>query len=210
MKHIALTLSSIALLCACGGDKPADAATSDASGKAAMMQARIDSMRHEMEDDTIYNARGAQELLDVYKAYAQAFPQDSLAPEYLFRAAGLALPLGRADESVVLYDRVIKDYPQWPKLVDTYYLKAMTVEELGKKADAKLAYEEVIKRYPDHQFAKDAAQMIDNMQYTPEELIEKWRMQNELEAQGKAADPAAQAAADKAATEAKEKAKGMR
>lgn len=210
MKHIAFTLSSIALLCACGGDKPADASTGDASGKAAMMQGRIDSMRHEMEDDTIYNARGAQELLDVYKAYAQAFPQDSLAPEYLFRAAGLALPLGRADESVVLYDRVIKDYQQWPKLVDTYYLKAMTVEELGKKADAKLAYEEVIKRFPDHQFAKDAAQMIDNMQYTPEELIEKWRMQNELEAQGKAADPSAQAAADKAATEAKEKAKGLR
>lgn len=210
MKYIAITLSSVALLCACGGDKPADASTGDTSGKAAMMQARIDSMRHEMEDDTIYNARGAQELLDVYKAYAQAFPQDSLAPEYLFRAAGLALPLGRADESVVLYDRVIKDYPQWPKLVDTYYLKAMTVEELGKKADAKLAYEEVIKRYPDHQFAKDAAQMIDNMQYTPEELIEKWRMQNELEAKGKPVDPAAQAATDKAATEAKEKAKGVR
>lgn len=90
---------------------------------------------------------------------------------------------------MVLYDRVIKDYPQWPKLVDTYYLKAMTVEELGKKADAKLAYEEVIKRYPDHQFAKDAAQMIDNMQYTPEESIEKWRMQNELEAKGRPADP---------------------
>ncbi|QQR86366.1 MAG: tetratricopeptide repeat protein [Flavobacteriales bacterium] len=210
MKQIAVTLSSVALLCACGGDKPADASTGDTSGKAAMMQARIDSMRHEMEDDTIYNARGAQELLDVYKAYAQAFPQDSLAPEYLFRAAGLALPLGRADESVVLYDRVIKDYPQWPKLVDTYYLKAMTVEELGKKADAKLAYEEVIKRYPDHQFAKDAAQMIDNMQYTPEELIEKWRMQNELEAKGRPADPAAQAAANKAEVEAKERAKGVR
>ena len=175
-----------------------------------MMQGRIDSMRHEMEDDTIYNARGAQELLDVYKAYAQAFPQDSLAPEYLFRAAGLALPLGRADESVVLYDRVIKDYPQWHKMVDTYYLKAMTVEELGKKADAKLAYEEVIKRFPDHQFAKDAAQMIDNMQYTPEELIEKWRMQNEQAAQVGTMPPADQAAADKAEIEAKEKAKGLR
>ncbi|MBK9196761.1 MAG: hypothetical protein IPO17_17615 [Flavobacteriales bacterium] len=75
------------------------------------MQARIDSMRLSMEDDTIYNARGAQELLDVYKAYAKAYPLDSLSPEFLFRAAGLSDPLGRPDESVVLYDRVIKSYP---------------------------------------------------------------------------------------------------
>ena len=49
-------------------------------------------------------------------------------------------------------------------------------KELGK---AKQAYEEVIQRFPDHTFGKEAKVMIDNLQYTDAELIERFRKQNE-------------------------------
>jgi len=64
--------------------------------------------------------------------------------------------------------------------VACYYQKALIyqddMKELGK---AKQAYEEVIRRFPDHTFGKEAKVMIDNLQYTDAELIERFRKQNE-------------------------------
>ena len=78
-----------------------------------------------------------------------------------------------------VYDRIISNYPGWRRLADTYYLRAFTLDnDLDQKGDAKTAYEEVISRYPDHPFARDAKQMIENLQYTDEQLIEKFKKMN--------------------------------
>ena len=37
----------------------------------------------------------------------------------------------------------------------------------------------MIRRFPDHTFGKEAKVMIDNLQYTDAELIERFRKQNE-------------------------------
>ena len=133
-----------------------------------------------MEDSVFesmsFDQRKAQALLDVYKAYANIHPQDSMAPEYLFRAANVAKSMHEGEQGLALYDRIIKDYPGWTRLPDVYYLKAFTIDsELDRKGEAKTAYEEVIARYPDHPFARDARAMIDNLQYTDEELIQRFQ-----------------------------------
>lgn len=170
------------LLMACGGDA-ADAPatpTVTAAPPAPEMGARIRAMEDTLFAKTVFDRRGAQALLDVYKAYAKAFPSDSMAPEYLFRAAGMSKGLGGPQEAVQLYDRIIKEYPKWGRLADTYYLRAFTIDaDLKQKGPAKQAYEEVIARFPDHRFAKDAKAMIQNLQYTDEELIERFRRMND-------------------------------
>ena len=84
------------------------------------------------------------------------------------------------EQSIALYDRVIKDFPSWRRLPDVLYLKAFTIDsELDRKGEAETAYREVIDRYPDHPFAKDARVMIENLQYTDEELIERFQAMND-------------------------------
>ncbi len=170
------------LLVACGGDaaKAPTAPTGSTTPPAPEMSVRIRAMEDSLFAKTVFDRRGAQALLDVYKAYAKAFPNDSMAPEYLFRAAGMSKGLGGPQEAVQLYDRIIKEYPQWSRLADTYYLRAFTIDaDLKQKGNAKTAYEEVIARFPDHRFAKDAKAMIQNLQYTDEELIERFRRMND-------------------------------
>lgn len=144
--------------------------------KATDVASRIKAMEDSVFESLSFDQRKAQALLDVYKAYANTYPQDSLAPDYLFRAANLAKTMHEGEQGITLYDRIIKDYPSWKRLPDVYYLKAFTIDsDLDRKGEAKTAYEEVIARYPDHAFAKDARAMIDNLQYTDEELIQRFQ-----------------------------------
>ena len=167
MKYIFL-LPFFALMVACGGSEkpetPVDA------------KERIRAMEDSVFESSTFDRRRAQALLDVYKAYANAYQLDSMAPEYLFRAANLSKSMHDGEQGIRLYDRIIKDYGAWYRLPDVYYLKAFTIDsELDQRGAAKEAYEEVINRYPDHPFAKDARIMIDNLMYTDEELIQRFQ-----------------------------------
>ena len=169
------------LITACGGGATDAPRTDDPAKLAAPeMGARIRAMEDTLFAKTVFDRRGAQALLDVYKAFAKADSTDSMAPEYLFRAAGMSKGLGQPQDAVQLYDRIIKEYPKWGRLADTYYLRAFTIDaDLKEKGRAKTAYEEVIARFPDHRFAQDAKAMIQNLHYTDEELIERFRRMND-------------------------------
>lgn len=175
-----LLLVLVATLAACGTTEPKQAG----EPKAMEMRNRIRTMEDSLFNSSLFDQRNAQALLDVYKAYATALPLDSMAPEYLFRAAGVARSMKDPQQSVFLYDRILTDYPSWTKLADVYYLKAFVIDaDLGHKGDAHEAYTKVIKLYPQHPFAEQARLAIENLKYTDAELIEKFkRMSEEQEA----------------------------
>ncbi len=177
-----LILSTVSVLTACGGGSnsiSASGADSTATNAAEGVR-RIRAQEDSLFAKPVFDRRGAMALHDVYLAFAKNNPQDSMAPEYIFRAAGLSRTLGEPKTTLELYDRVIRDHPQWRRIPDAYYLRAFTLDnDLGQKGEAKTAYEEVISRFPDHKFAADAKQMIENLQYTDEQLIERFKKMNE-------------------------------
>lgn len=165
MKYL-LLIPVVALLFSCGEkqETPAD------------VQSRIRAMEDSVFESLTFDKRKALALIDVYKAYANANPYDTLSAEYLFRAANVAKSMHDGEGAVKLYDRVAKEFPNWRRLPDVMYLKAFTIDsEMDRKGEAATAYREVIAKYPDHPFAKDAKAMIDNLQYTDEELIKRFQ-----------------------------------
>lgn len=176
-----IMLSGIALFSACGGS---GGPGTDGNAGDALAAARIHAMEDSLYAKPEVDRKGAQALLDVYLAYAKVHPLDSLTPEYIFRGASIRSTLGDPQGSIDLYDRIIRDFPHWRKIPDTYYLKAFTIDNgLRQKGEAQRAYTEVINRFPDHRFAKDAAQMIENLKYSDEELMRKFEAMNADSAQ---------------------------
>ncbi len=166
----------LALLAACGGaDKPVDpkeAAAAHALEGARRIKVMEDSL---FNDSAGFDPRGAQALVDVYLAFAKAHPLDSLASEYLFRAASVKRSLKDPKGSIALYDRIIRDYGWSPKIPDAYYLKAFIIDsDLGQKGEAKRAYEEMIRRYPDHPFAEDSKRMISYLGMSDAEILQRF------------------------------------
>lgn len=165
----------------CGEKTPAvaDEAASTNTSEAAQAQQRIRAMEDSLSDKALFDRRRLMGLRDVYAAYAERFPLDSLAPDMLRKAAATSGDVGEHEKAVMLYDRLIKNYPQWHRTPDVYYFRAFEIENgLKKKGEAKTAYEEFIAKYPDNQFADDAKKMIEYMQYSDEELMEKFRKMN--------------------------------
>ena len=173
MKKSLLLVFPVALLAACSDP----AGTVDP--KLAEARTRIRAMEDSLFEHQAFDRRSAQAMVDVYKAYAVAYPQDSLTPEYLFRAAGTVKSMGDPQQSLLLYDRIAEDYPAWRRLVDVLYMKALTLDDdLDRDGEAKTVYEQVIYQFPEHPFARDAKAMIENLGLTDEELIAKFRAMN--------------------------------
>jgi tetratricopeptide (TPR) repeat protein len=182
MLFFLLTVLATVLFSACGGGSSphGEEGTDSTATSSAEAVRRIRSQEDSLFAKPIFDRAGALKLYDVYLAFAQTFPKDTMVPEYLFRAASVARSMNEPNKTLMLYDRVIADYPEWRRIADAYYLRAFTIDsDLKQKGEAKTAYEEVIKRFPDHKFAADAKQMIENMQYTDEELIERFRRMND-------------------------------
>lgn len=182
MKQSLLLLFVLALA-SCGGganDQGAVPVADSTAVTASVMAGRIHAMEDSIFADPAFERRSAVALFDVYKAFAKAYPQDSMAPEYLVRAAGIQRNLRDPQAAIDLYDRVIRDYPEWKDVVVCYYQKGLIYQDdLKQLGAAKTAYEEVVRRFPDHTFGKEARIMIDNLQFSDEELIERYRKQNE-------------------------------
>lgn len=181
MRTIAFASACAALLfCACGGHtESSDAPAAPEAAKAQEAARRIHKMEQDIWSGPSFDLKEAQSLVDVYLAYAKDFPIDSLTPGFLFNAANAKKNLGDPRGSVQLYDRIIANYPNWPRTPDCYYLKAFVLDDaLHELGAAKTAYEIYINKFPDHTYVKDAKASIANLGMDPLELVHKFERQN--------------------------------
>jgi len=117
----------------------------------------------------------AMALVNLYEEYATKNPSDSLSPEYLFRASDISMNLGRPDQTIHLFNRILTDYPDFEKAPATLFLMAFVYEDQQKDyVNAKKYYELFLSKYPDSEFADDAEISLKNLGKTPEELIKEF------------------------------------
>ena len=132
-------------------------------------------------NDGFIDKTNALELVDMYVNYTDNYPADSMAVEYLFKAAEFCLNLGEGQRAIALYDRVIIEYPDFRKVPECLFLKAYVYENyLGDLENAKAIYLLFIERYPDNEFADDAQVSIQNLGKSPEELIRQFEEQQAI------------------------------
>lgn len=117
----------------------------------------------------------AGKLIDLYIRYGNEFPEDSLSPDYLFRAADISMNIFESGQAIDLYNRIINNYPDFEKIPQCVFLKAFVYENnLNDLNNAKRYYTEFLEKYPDDEFADDAEMSLQNLGKSPEELIKEF------------------------------------
>jgi tetratricopeptide (TPR) repeat protein len=147
---------------------------------AATIKQTQDSMR--AGQDKPFNPNVANGLIKAYLDYATAFPEDSLAPDYYYRAGEIATRAENYDQAIFLFEKIADKYPEYKYVVEAQYEEAMIYDSKlpGQTEKAKKIYETIIKNYPKHKLAEDAKIAITHLGKTDEELVKEFEKKNHL------------------------------
>lgn len=160
MKKTLALLSAVVLLAACSPNR-------EKQLKAIEEHEQTLSSVDIIADDSDIDA-----LLALYRTFAADFPDDSLAPVYLQRAADMSISIGRQDQAVGLLDSVINLYPGFEDIGGCWFLKGYAYETAGQYDQAREAYSHFVENYPEHDLANDTRKTLPYLGMSPEEMLE--------------------------------------
>ena len=120
----------------------------------------------------------ASDLVSAYCDFADANPDDTMTPEYLFKAVDVSMNLNEPQRTIYIIDKLVKEYPDYPRTQAALFIKAFIFETRYNNLDmAKKIYEQYLEMYPNGDFADDCKASIENLGLTPEELVKKFENQ---------------------------------
>lgn len=141
--------------------------------------AEIKKLETEMHKSAEINNVTAGLAIQAYSDFAGNFPDDSLSPDYLFKAAEIATATQQYPQALTYYKTITDKYPQFKLNRESLYLQGYLLDNfLNDDAKAKLIYEQVITKYPTSSYANDAKAAIDNLGKSDEELIKEFKKKN--------------------------------
>lgn len=121
----------------------------------------------------------ASDLVSAYCDFADANPDDSMAPEYLFKAVDVSMNINEPQRTISIIDRLLTEYPDFPRTQAALFVKAFIFETRYNNLDmAKKLYEQYLEQYPEGEFAEDCRASVENLGLTLEELVKKFESQN--------------------------------
>jgi outer membrane protein assembly factor BamD (BamD/ComL family) len=121
----------------------------------------------------------AKKIIDSYVSYADQFPEDTLSANYLFKAGDISSKINEIEQSIQLFARLLKTYPDNRNAPFAIFLQGFIYEnQAGDAVKARPYYEEFLRKYPDHPIAGDVSFSLENLGKSPEELIREFESMN--------------------------------
>lgn len=160
MKKTLVIIAASLLMIACGQDREKEIKNIE---------------QHEIELSTIdisSDDSAAVEMVALYRQFAADFPDDSLAPAYMQRAAEISINIGQTDQAIDLLDSIITLYPAFEDVAGCYFMKGYAYEVAEQIDQAREAYTYFVENYPDHYLAADTKKMIPFLGMTPEDMFD--------------------------------------
>jgi tetratricopeptide (TPR) repeat protein len=136
---------------------------------------KLEQALFQLEERNTINDSAAKAVLLAYDAFATAFPEDSLSPEFLFKAGEVALGLNKPLQALGFFERTAENYTSHDKGAYSLFLQAYIFDNhLDDDNKAEGIYRAFIEQYPNHPMTKDATFSLDNLGKSDEELIREF------------------------------------
>ncbi len=124
---------------------------------------------------TVPDTTKAKKLSELYIIYADKHPNDSVAPEFLYKAADISMNYGKPKLTIGIFKKLLTSYPDYKNTPTVTFLMGYVYEnQLKDYINARKYYTEFIEKYPDSDFADDAKISLENLGKSPEELIKEF------------------------------------
>ncbi len=168
------------LIASCGHETQSNqqgAITKDSVRRQSITQ--IKKWEAEMHKSMELNNVTAGLAIKSYNDFVKAFPDDSLCPDFLFKAGEIATATKQYPQSLMYYKNITDKYPNYKNYTASLYLQGFLLDNyLNDDAKAKVIYEEVIAKYPTTIYADNAKMAIRNLGKSDDELIKEFKKKN--------------------------------
>ncbi len=175
-----LALSITILLASCGNNKNTEQKTSAKEPPREQYIEQIKTIEKEMQKSPDVDNTTANSAIKAYSDYVMFFPNDSISPNYLFKAGEIATAAKKYKQALALYQNITSKYPDFKYIKESLYLQGFLLDNfMNDDAGAKIIYEEIISKYPGTTVANDSKSAINNLGKTDAQIIEEFKKKNQ-------------------------------
>src|SRR6478609_6258032 len=126
-------------------------------------------------NDSVFSPEQIEKVKGAYIEFADKYPDDELAPEFLFKAGQRCNVTADHAKAITLFQRVIDTYPKHKIAEEALFLQAYVYENsMADFPKASETYKAFIAKYPNSDLVEDAKLAIQNMGKSPEEIFESF------------------------------------
>ncbi len=134
--------------------------------------AEIESLEKDIAKAEVLDKEKAQNIINKYLNYANKYPNDTITPEYLFKAAEIAMNSEQPHNSVRYLQKIEQEYPEYINYPTCIFMIGHIYDYYIKDFNkAKDYYNKYINDYPKHTFVEDAKSAVMFIGIEDEELI---------------------------------------
>lgn len=151
----------------------------EAPREKALKRIQLEEAGLNKEKSPRLNKFQVEKLINSYETFSNDFPEDSLAPVYLFKAGEYSRSLGKGKEAIAYYERTLKKYPNIKDAPYCFFLEGYVYENLIRDtSNARKKYEEFLRKYPTHELVQSVKFSLDNLGKSEEEIIKGFEKSN--------------------------------
>jgi outer membrane protein assembly factor BamD (BamD/ComL family) len=180
MKYISLIATSflLFLVSACGNDVSEKTGKSKEAIREELLKA-VELQEAEMHKSPELNIAIAGVAIKAYYDFTTMFPDDSLSPDFIFKAAEIATATKQYPQALGYYQTIEEKYTSYKLYPESLFLQASLLDNfINDDLKAKVVYEKLIAKYPTSSYANDAKFAIANLGKTDEELHKEFMKKN--------------------------------
>ena len=130
-----------------------------------------------------FNAQVTKNFITKTEEFCNKYPEDPMAPEYLFKAGLLAMTVAKATSNIdektaycqnafSIFEDIERVYPEHNRVKDCMYYKGVIFDDILNDYDnAEIFYRIFIARYPTDTLAITLESYLQFLGKTPEEII---------------------------------------
>jgi TolA-binding protein len=135
----------------------------------------LENIKQLEASDSTFSPEQIEKVKTAYIDFATKYPDNELAPEFLFKAGQRCNVSADHERAIALFQQVIDNYPKNKIAEEALFLQAYIYENsMNDYEKAKAAYAKFIELYPQSDLAEDATYSIKNMGKTPEQIFESF------------------------------------
>jgi len=183
MKKLCLALTVIySALSLAGCSSKQQGQSGNATGADSSKQSYINTItaiEAKMKTLTTLDNYNANLAITAYTRFDEKFPDDTLAPVFMFKAANMAMSSGQYPRALGIYDNICAKYSSFRQVPDCIFVEGFIYDSyLKDTAKAHAKYTEVINKFPNNSLAPQAQAAISALGKSNEELMKEFEEKN--------------------------------